>query len=185
MSENKHNEHNESEEIIFEEEVIAETDKIKKLKDDLKKCKSERQEYLDGWQRSQADCINIKKRFEDDRKSLIKFANSEFIEELLPVLDSFDMAMKDKKSWEELPENWRKGVEYIHTQFHSILENHKVKVLNPIGEKFDHNRHNSIGVTEVDSKDKHELITEVLQKGYEQEGKIIRPPNVKVGEYIG
>lgn len=184
MSDTKqNNEHNENDEIIFENEVIAEADTIKKLKEELKQCKKERQEYLDGWQRSQADCINIKKRFDDEKQSFIRFANTAFIEELLPVLDSFDMAFKDTASWESVPETWRKGVEYIHTQFHTILENHRVTVINPLNQPFDPNKHNSISMVPVQEPSQHNLIIEVLQKGYEHDGKIIRPPNVKVGEY--
>lgn len=184
MSEDtNNNSQNEHEEVIFEEEVVAETDTIKKLKEELKLCKTERQTYLDGWQRSQADCINIKKRFDEDRVSFNSHATTAFIENLLPVLDSFDMAFKDTQSWESVPENWRKGVEYIHMQFNSVLDMYNVKELSPLGSQFDPNIHNSIELVEVKEESKHNTIIEVLRKGYECNGKIIRPPNVKVGNY--
>jgi len=180
---NNNSQNEQEEELIFEEDMIGETDMIKKLKTHLKVCRQEKQDYLNGWQRSQADCINIKKRFDEDKQAFSSYATVAFIEDLLPVLDSFDMAFKDTTSWESVPENWRKGVEYIHTQFYSVLENYNVKELSPIGQQFDPNKHNSIEILDTNKEEEHNVVLSVLQKGYEHNGKIIRPPNVKVGNY--
>ena len=98
-------------------------EKMKKLKDELKACQKEKQEYLDGWQRAKADFINARKEEDKNRLQLMQFAKEGMLHEILPVVDSFDMAFRDKDAWARVDENWRKGVEYIHQQFVSILEN--------------------------------------------------------------
>jgi molecular chaperone GrpE (heat shock protein) len=60
-----------------------------------------------GWQRAKADLLNARKRDEEEKKEYIKFANERMIEDLLPVLQSFDMAMGNKEAWEKADKNWR------------------------------------------------------------------------------
>lgn len=156
--------------------------KLKKIKEELAECKKEKQEYLDGWQRIKADFVNLKKRNEEDRKSFAKYANEEFILELLPALDSFDQAFKNKEAWEKADKNWRTGIEFIHSQMMSILNNHGVTEMNPIGEKFDPKLHHSVEVIGVEDKKDDGKIIDVTQKGYALGDKIIRHASVKVGE---
>jgi len=177
----KENIETEEDDVIFEESEEYQKEsasKVKSVKEDLKTVKAERQEYLNGWQRSQAELINLKKRHEEDKKSFTKYATENFVMELIPTMDSFDMAFRDKEAWEKAPENWRKGIEYIYSQLSNTLENHGVSIIDPIGKQFDHNLHNSIKTT----PGKEGEILEVLQKGYELNGKVIRPANVIVGE---
>lgn len=166
--------------IVFEESEEGQKDisgKIEKLKSELKKCKEEKQEYLDGWQRAQADSINLKKRLEQEKKDFAKYSTESFILELLPVLDSFQMAFKDKVAWEQAPVNWRTGIEYIHNQLQSTLLAHGIKLIDPQGDKFKPEEHNSVESVPGEEG----IIIEVIQKGYILNGKIIRPATVKVG----
>ena len=175
------NKKTEEEDIVFEETEESYKDsakKIKKTKDELNKIKSERQEYLDGWQRAKADLINTKKRLENEKKEFAKYATESIIIDLIPTLDSFDMAMNDKEAWEKAPENWRIGIEYIYNNLINTLTTHGVKILNPEGEKFDPEEHNSVKTEEGEEG----IILKVLQKGYSINNKIIRPANVIVGE---
>jgi molecular chaperone GrpE len=156
--------------------------KIKKLQEELSECKEEKQEYLDGWQRTKADFVNLKKRAEEDRKSFAKYANEEFIMELLPALDSFDQAFQNKEAWEKVDSNWRSGVEFIHSQLLSILNNHGVSAVDPLGEEFNPELHHSIEMIEVEEEKDDGKIVQVTQKGYRLGDKIIRHPGVKVGK---
>lgn len=176
------------EEIIYDNEdnfstLGDATEKIKKLKEDLKQSNSERQEYLDGWQRSKADFVNLKKRTSDDLLEFRERASEGFVLDLLPVLDSFDMAFKDQTAWELAPVQWRKGVEYIHTQLLSLLENNQVKLINPLNEEFNPTEHQSSSVIPVEDKNKDGKIVEVILKGYKIKDRVIRPANVKVGSF--
>ncbi|MCI0619858.1 nucleotide exchange factor GrpE [Candidatus Wolfebacteria bacterium] len=155
----------------------------KKLREELKQAQKDRQEYLAGWQRAKADLINFKREAEEEKKRFARFATEDFIQELLPAMDSFDMAFRDTVAWEKGDPNWRKGVEYIYAQLLSTLEAHGVKQLNPLSEPFDPNIHDSIGSTAVADKNKDGVVVEVVQKGYELGGKIIRAPKVHVGEF--
>lgn len=159
------------------------TEKIKKLKEKLKACEAQKQEYLDGWQRSKADFINLRKRDEEDKKEFIKFANERLVEELIPVLDSFQMAFGNKEAWEKADKNWRMGVEYIHSQLISTLERHGIKEINPIGEKFDITRDEAVGYVPTEKESEDQTILAVTQKGYTLHGKTIRATKVTVGEY--
>lgn len=170
----------------LDDSVIAEEnmgDAIKKLKEKLKKVEAEKQEYLTGWQRTKADMVNARKRDDDERKEFMKFSNAGLIEELIPVLDSFDMAMGNKEAWEKADKNWRIGVEYIHSQLLKVLTENGIKVLNPINEKYDHNHQEAISHDAVSDEKLNDVITQVVQKGYSLNGKVLKVPKVRVGEF--
>lgn len=182
MSKRKDKEENLDEEIVYEDEAIP-SDRLKKVQAKLKKCVEEKQQYLDGWQRAQADLVNAKKRFESEKNDFAEYSTENFILELLPVLDSFDMAFKDDKAWNEAPESWRKGVEYIYTQLSNALENHGVVALKPLGEEFNENEHQSTEVVDVDKEEDDHTVVEVVLAGYRIGDRIIRPAKVKVGKF--
>jgi molecular chaperone GrpE len=167
------------EEIVYDEADSA-LDKISDLKEKLKECKAERQEFLDGWQRAKADFLNFKKQSADNHASVGESAVEDFILDLFPVLDSFEMAFKDKEAWESAPEQWRKGIEYIYTQLTNLLENRGISTINPIDQPFDHNLHNSVESVETDDESLDGIVMEVILKGYKLNDKIIRPAQVKV-----
>ena len=101
--------------------------------------------------------------------------------DLIPVMDSFDMAFRDKTAWEKTPENWRQGIEYIYNQLLAVLEKNGVTQLNPENGVFDPAAHESVGTREVSQED-NGMILEVVQKGYRLHTKLIRAPKVLVGE---
>ena len=156
---------------------------VRDLKKKLKQCEQERKEYLDGWQRMKADSINKKKEDEKRQEEFSKFAKEDLLHELLPVADSFEMAFVDKKTWEGLPENWRKGVEYIYAQLVDTFKRNGLEPIDPKGQSFDPNLHTSVEVVETEDKKQDDIVLEVTQKGYILHGKVIRPARVKVGEY--
>lgn len=87
------------------------------LRKRLKKAEAEKNEYLLGWQRTKADYINSRKQDEETNRTAIKYAEASLVSELVPVLDSFDMAFSNKKMIESLPAEWKKGMEQIYNQF--------------------------------------------------------------------
>ena len=173
--------------LVFEDntEVTGADYKVKvdKLKAKIKELQTKNHELLDGWQRDKADFINTRKRDEEGKKEFLKFAKADIISEVIPVLDSFDGAFKNKEAWEKVDKNWRAGVEYIHTQLSNILSQHGLKVINPLGLQFDSTRDEAIENIKVDSKEEEGKILDVVQLGYELNGKEIRPPKVRVGHF--
>ena len=160
---------------VVSEESAQET--IKNIREKLKKALAEKQEYLNNWQRDKADFINARKRDEESQKEFIKYSNEGLIAELVPVLDSFNMAMGNKEVWEKADKNWRTGVEYIANQLKKTLEGYGLKEIDPVGQKFDPMRDEAI----EDGK-QSDIVTTVVQKGYELNGKVLKAPRVKVGE---
>jgi len=156
---------------------------IKKLRQRIKELEEKKEEYLTGWQRERADGVNLRKRLEEEKKDFAKFAKEDIATEIITVLDSFESAFKDKEAWEKVDKNWRRGVEYIHSQLINVLGNHGVSVVNPLGEQFDPQRDDAITMVTIVNPEENGKILEVLSVGYALQNKIIRAPKVKVGEY--
>ena len=175
------------EDVVFEEnsEVTAPDwkEKVDKLKARIKELEKKNADLLDSWQRDKADFINARKKDDEIKKEFIKFSKADTIAEIIPVLDSFDGAFKNKESWEKVDKNWRTGVEFIHSQLFSILSQHGLKVINPMGQMYDHARDNAIENVPVQNESDDGKILEVVQVGYEFNGKEIRPPKVKISHY--
>ena len=158
--------------VVVEEHA---EDTIKKLKEKLKEAESKAKEYLDGWQRAQADFANLRRRDEEAKSEFIKFAHASIIIQLIPVLDSLELSLP----------HGNKELGAVYNQFISILKSNGLEEQNPEGESFDPRFHESVGIVETENKDEDHKILEVIQKGYILSGKIIRPAKVKIGEYHG
>ena len=156
---------------------------VTKLKEKLKTALEEKQKYLDGWQRDKAEFLNARKRDREAQAEFLKFAKEDIVTELLPVLQSFEMAMANKEAWEKVDKNWRIGVEYISNQLKTVLETHGLKDVNPIGLQFDPMRDEAQEFVPVENAEQNNKVMEVIQKGYELNGKQLRAPKVKVGEF--
>lgn len=171
------------------EEIVSEEDEstprlLSKLREKLKELESEKQNYLNLLQRERADFVNYRKRNDEEKKEFIKFANESLIGEIIPVLESFEMAFSNKKVWESLPVEWRKGVEYIHSQLLNTLKGNGLEELSPSkGEKFDPNIHIAESSAPTFDKKEDSVIIQVIKKGYRLNGKMITPPRVIVAEY--
>ena len=175
--------------IVPEKDVINTTDDeddgreetaLNKLKKKLAVCEKERQEYLNGWQRAKADFVNARREENEARKKLFPLAKEDVLLSFLPAADSFELAFRDRESWEKVPEVWRKGVEYIYAQFSKILQENGVREFGREGDAFDPALHESVESVPTDDRAEGGKILEILQKGYELNGKIIRPARVKV-----
>lgn len=176
-----------NEEVTFEEvndegEIDAKAT-IKKLREKIKKLEAEKQEYLDLSQRTRADYANFKKEVEASRISDRKFAAKRLIEDLLPTLDSYDMAKGNKEAWEKVDQNWRVGIEYIFGQLRTVLENQGVVQFGAVGDVFDPNLHESMEMVSVADEKENDKIVKVLQSGYKMNEMILRPARVHTGRY--
>ncbi len=161
-------------------EALPTKDVAKKLREDLKVCRKEKEEYLTGWQRAKADYVNLQKDTDNRVKDIKALVTSNFVEDLLPALDSFDMAMGNKEAWEKVDANWRNGIEYIRAQFARVLEDNNVTAINQTGVAFDPNLHESIETIETTDASQDHTIATIVQSGYKIGDRIIRPARVKV-----
>ena len=179
---------NYSDDLIIEEEFEtegrSEQDKIRQLRQKLANCEEEKKEYLAGWQRSKADMVNLRRKFEEARKQLLQVGERGLIEDMLPALESFEMAFKDKKVWQSVPENWRSGVEYIHNQMWEALSSRGLEKIEPReGDIFDPNIHESVQNISVSDKKKDNTVDSVIRAGYRLRDRVIRPAKVNVNHF--
>jgi len=156
---------------IDEEDAGGVDKKVKKIKDQLKACEKERGEYLAGWQRAKADYINLQREHEKKIADYFKFANEGLILEILPILDSFEAAVKNGKD---------EGVKQLYNQLLGVLKSNGLEEIKAVGEKFNPELHE---VIETVKSDKGEgIVVEEIQRGYKLHGKVIRPSKVKIGK---
>lgn len=172
----------EKEEIVVEETSdeggnLDFQDKIKQLREKLKKCQELKEEYLDGWQRAKADLINARKDDERRNQEFLRFANAILVSEILPVLDSFDLAFGEEMEKES---KFSKGVLLIKMQLEDILKKYGLEPIKSVGEKVNLQMHEIVG--EVKSEKEEGIIVGEIQKGYLLHGKVLRPARVKVSK---
>lgn len=131
-------------------------------------------ELTETLQRLQAEFENYKKRIDKEKEEFVKYTKADLILEILPTLDSFEMALKnasDKKKF-------IKGVELIFAQFYSLLESEGLRPIEALGKKLDPYKHEVLMKQESDKEE--DTVLEELQKGYMLNDKILRPSKVKV-----
>ncbi len=162
--------------IVIEDDPdsVASTSLDKKLREKIRLAETKAKEYLDSWQRAQADFANLRRRDEEAKVDFLKFAKLTLLEELIPVLDSFNIALSQG----------HKDFEPLYNQFISVLKSNGLEELSPQGETFSPHEHEAIGTIETEHEKEDHKILEVLQKGYTLNGRVIRPAKVKVGEFI-
>lgn len=194
---NEHNEDNDievettnDEDVDLEETELADveeksSDKIKKISQKLKRCEDEKKQIQDDLQRAKAEFLNVRKRLEEQQIIDRQRAKIQHVAELLPLCDSFQMAMSDKEVWEKASESWRKGIEGIHSQLTRLLDSYGVKVIDPQGEPFDPHRDEAVGTEEVADEKLVDTVISVVQRGYEiqigDKTEVIRHARVTTG----
>jgi molecular chaperone GrpE len=133
-------------------------------------------EYMDMALRARAELDNQRKRGQIEVAAAHKYAIENFAESLLPVRDSLEMALKvDAPSVESL----REGVEATLRLLAAGFEKHKLLSIDPVGEKFDPNRHQAISMVPAGDVPPNHVVS-VLQKGYLINDRVLRPALVTV-----
>jgi molecular chaperone GrpE len=160
--------------------AVSSAQKVKNLQEKVKMLTKEKQEYLDGWQRSRADYANLQKTTDEDRKRTRGLIEQNFIEDLVPVIDSFSMAMSNKEAWEKVDANWRTGVEYIYQQMMTVLKDRNFTVFGTAGDMFDPMQHEAVSETETTDPALEHKTSAVLQQGYKLGDTVLRAARVSV-----
>lgn len=127
------------------------------------------------YMRLMADFQNFKRRTEKEKSDIYAFANEKIVSELLNVIDNFERALLHGAAGDSFAE----GMNMIFKQLQGVLEQAGVKEIEALGLDFDPNFHNAV-MTEDSAEYESGKVTEVLQKGYTLNSKVIRPSMVKV-----
>ena len=154
------------------------SDAHKKEKHERSK-KHKKEDYLEDLQRLQAEFDNYRKRVAKEKLLLKQYVVEEILSELLPVLDNFSRALESFKENEELPEVFVEGVEMIYNQLIGVFKKYGVEEIKSVGNKFDPNIHEAVGMEESDDDG---IVLKELQKGYRIGEKVIRPSSVIVSK---
>lgn len=149
----------------------------KQKNDDLEVLEQQIADLTDALQRERADVINVRRRHEEQISSLKTLVKSQVIAELLPVIDNFERALKHVPA--ELEANdYIKGVRGVVKQFEKTLADIGVERIKTVGEQFNPDFHEAIGMEDGDGD--VEVVTEELQAGFKIDNQVIRHAMVKV-----
>lgn len=152
--------------------------KLAKKDDEIEKLKQEVEKWKNEYYRAFADMANLRKDIQKDHSEAVKYRIEGFVHDLLMVLDSFELALKNNPQNEET-KNYLKGFQYVYSTLLGILDNEGVKAINPsLDEKFDPKTMQAIDKIESDGEEN--LVKEQVLKGYKLYDHLIRPAMVKV-----
>ncbi|MGV8150220.1 MAG: nucleotide exchange factor GrpE [Candidatus Woesearchaeota archaeon] len=138
------------------------------------------EELTNTLKRLQAEFENYKKRQEKENIQLIKNSNAILIKNILPVLDSFELALKENKTENPEIEKYRKGLEMIYTQLFSILKEQGLRIIETKDNKFDPYKHEVMLVKETDKEE--DIILQEFQKGYMLNDIVLRHSKVMISK---
>lgn len=152
--------------------------KLHKVEEERDKAIADMEHWKNEFYRAYADTKNLRSQLEKDHMQAIKYRAEGFIDELLPVLDSFYAVLKNEPTDPNL-KNYLIGFQYIYKNMVSALENEGVKEITPnIGDKFSPDTMNAVETREDEGEENRVL--EVQFKGYKLHDRLIRPASVVV-----
>jgi len=164
---------------MSEEPVVDPADTPVAANDQLTELQRERDDYHDRWMRKAAEFDNYRRRVERERREHADQAVVDLLQELLLVVDDFDLALTVDAG--ESAAAYRKGVELIHAKLHDLLRKQGVKPIEAVGADFDPNLHQAVLHEESPGHRDGEVISE-MRKGYTIGDRLLRPAMVKVAK---
>jgi molecular chaperone GrpE len=153
--------------------AVAET--MTGLHEECDRLRAERDGLMDRLARLQAEFDNARKREQRERADYRSFAIGDAVEQFLPVLDNFKLALNSKGSAEQL----RTGVELIAKQMDEVLRSLNVTPVETVGHPFDPRFHEALESVERPDVPDHQVIDEI-RRGYRIKDRLLRPALVKI-----
>jgi len=148
------------------------------LEEQLAAAQTEAARNLDGWQRSQAEFANARKRFDKQRAETYVNATIDLVSKLLPLIDDFERAL-DSVPENEQNDPWVVGVSLVYRKMLSVLDEMNVQVIPSVGEPFDPNQHEALTQEPSDEHPSGVIVREI-RRGYRLGDRVIRPALVSV-----
>jgi molecular chaperone GrpE len=162
------------------EEVQVEPEREPTLEELLAEAQAEATRNLEGWQRTQAEFANARKRLERQRVEAYVNANADLATRLLPIVDDFERALNNAPG--DVQDNgWFSGVELVYRKLVNVLEGMGATAIDAVGQPFDPNFHEALG-QEASNQYESGIVTREMQKGYRLGDRVIRPSLVYVAE---
>lgn len=164
-----------TEKINEEKEIKEEVAKGEKAEEEVNPLEKELADTKEQLLRVTAEYANFRKRSEKEKNETFSFATAKTVGELLPVIDNLERALSNEQ---EDYEGLKKGVQMTYDGLMATLEKLGVTAYGESGEQFDPNFHNAVMHIEDDELEAN-IITDVFQKGYKINDKVVRPAMVK------
>ncbi|WP_022949939.1 MAG: nucleotide exchange factor GrpE [Methylohalobius sp. ZOD2] len=146
----------------------------------LSEAERQAEENWDKLLRAQAELENLHRRMERELKNSQKYAIEKFAQELLSVADSLELGLQAAGETDEL-EKIREGVELTLKQLLTVFDRFQIKVIEPLGEKFDPEYHQAMTTEDIEGVEP-DTVVKVFQKGYTLNDRLIRPALVVVAK---
>jgi molecular chaperone GrpE len=167
-------------EDVVEGTAVAEEAVPLSLEEQLAAAQAEVARNLDGWQRTQAEFANARKRFDKQWAEAHTNATANVIAKVIPIIDDFDRAMGTVPT-AVAEDSWFEGIQLVHRKLNTILEHFNVITIEAVGQTFDPTQHEAL-MQEPSDEYESGTVTRELQKGYRVGERIIRPALVYVAE---
>ncbi len=164
-----------NEDRTLETEAAASED-IETLRQALAEEKEKAEANLAGWQRTQADFINYKRRSAQEKEDICKFANTDLLCCILPILDDLERAFAAIPS-DMAQADWIEGIMLIERKLKQSLMAQGISPIEAVGEPFDPNLHQAVR----EDKGEEGIVIEEVERGYKLCDRVIRPSKVVVG----
>ncbi|HXV63989.1 MAG TPA: nucleotide exchange factor GrpE [Vicinamibacteria bacterium] len=149
---------------------------------EVERLRTTAQEMRELAQRKQAEFENFRRRTERERAEVIRYASSDLVKEILPVLDNLERAIHASDTENE--SQLRQGIAIIHKQFKDILERNGLEEIDCEQKPFDPHVHEAVSRVETDDYPDGTVV-EVFQKGYRMKDRLLRPSMVSVAHSSG
>jgi molecular chaperone GrpE len=164
-----------------EHSISEEQQKINELELALAAVKATVAEQKDSVIRAKAEVDNIRRRSAQEVEKARKFALEKFMAELLPTVDNLERALENINVEDETQKAIAEGVQLTLQSFLSVLDKFGLKAINPENEPFNPELHQAMSIQEVPDVAPNTVIA-VMQKGYELNGRLVRPAMVMVSK---
>jgi molecular chaperone GrpE len=152
------------------------------IQDQMLRLKAERDKYKDIALRSVADLDNYRKRMAREKDDAIRFANANFLERLIPILDNFELGLQAAKA-SSGQSAVVDGMSMVARQLQDFLTSCGIETIDAIGQVFDPNIHEAIAQEDNAEIEEGHVIRQV-RKGYRLKDRLIRPANVVVSKGV-
>ena len=151
--------------------------RMQELEENLAKAKADLEHWKNEYYRAYADTKNLRNKLEKDYRDSLKYRVEGFVDELLPILDSFQSVLSQEVEDPNL-KNYLIGFQYVYKNLLTVLENEGVKAVTPhVEDKFDPGTMDAIDTIEGE---KENIVTKVYGNGYKLHDRLIRPAKVQV-----
>lgn len=166
-------------EDVVPEAAQAQDETGETMEQQLAKAQVTIKDYWDQMMRLRAEIENNRKRAERDVANAHKYAVKNFVENLLPVIDSMEMGQTAAATDNATLESIREGSALTAEMLVQALENNGLEQIDPLGEKFDPEKHQAISMIDAENAESN-IVIEVMQKGFSLNDRLVRPAMVVV-----